>query len=72
MHFLLALKISASIQGRSSKGQYRDIEHGEYNYNWLLCTKRQILYRETREVLEFRKEKQLKAIKQLNAIKWQR
>ena len=69
MHFLLALKISVSIQGRFSKGQYRDIEHGEYNYNWLLCTKIQILYRETREVLEFRKEKQLKAIKQLNAIK---
>ena len=29
MHYLLALKTSASLQGRSSiaKGQYRDIEH---------------------------------------------
>ena len=55
MHFLLALKIPASIQGRPSiaKGQYRDIEHEEYNCNWLLCTKRQILSRETREVLGF-------------------
>ena len=71
MHFLLALKIPASIQGRSSiaKGQYRVVEHGEYNCNWLLCTKRQILSREAREVLVFESKKQLKAIKQLNAIK---
>ena len=31
MHYLLALKIPASIQGKFSiaKGQYRDIEHRE-------------------------------------------
>ena len=35
MHFLLALKIPASIKGRFgiAKGQYRDIEHEEYNCN---------------------------------------